>query len=85
LVGAISSLSLLCFGGWFFLTGDETYSLVAFSMLDVILAFLMFNWSPSKIFMGDTGVLVIALLLSFFAIHFINVNYLLSENFPFKF
>src|SRR6185369_1935081 len=41
-------------------------------------------WEPSKIFMGDTGALMIGLLLSFFAVSFINTNYGLPESHPYK-
>jgi UDP-GlcNAc:undecaprenyl-phosphate/decaprenyl-phosphate GlcNAc-1-phosphate transferase len=78
LAGTISSISLLFFGVWFFLAGDTVFSILAFSMFGAILAFLIFNWEPSEIFMGDTGALVIGLTLSVLVIHFINVNSVLS-------
>jgi UDP-N-acetylmuramyl pentapeptide phosphotransferase/UDP-N-acetylglucosamine-1-phosphate transferase len=54
-------------------------------MLGAILAFLIFNWEPSEIFMGDTGALVIGMFLAILAIHFINVNYSLPSSAPYKF
>lgn len=39
-----------------------------------LLAFLHFNISPARTFMGDTGALVIGLLLGIFTIEFISVN-----------
>jgi UDP-GlcNAc:undecaprenyl-phosphate/decaprenyl-phosphate GlcNAc-1-phosphate transferase len=77
LAGTISSIALLFFGIWFFLAGDTVFSILAFSMFGAILAFLIFNWEPSEIFMGDTGALVIGLTLSVLVIHFININSLL--------
>lgn len=74
LAGTISSIALMFFGIWFYLAGDHIFSLLAFSMFGALLAFLIFNWEPSEIFMGDTGALVIGLTLSVFVIHFINLN-----------
>ena len=54
-------------------------------MLGAIFAFLIFNWEPSEVFMGDTGALVIGMMLAILAIHFINVNYNLPEMTPYKF
>lgn len=85
LAGTISSIALLFFGVWFYLAGDFIFSIMAFSMLGAILAFLIFNWEPSEIFMGDTGALVIGLMLSVMTIHFINHNSQLSQEDPLRF
>jgi len=86
LAGTISGIALLFFGIWFFLVGDVIFSILAFAMLGGVIAFLIFNWDPSEIFMGDTGALVIGLTLSIMAIHFINVNHgLLSTDSPYNF
>jgi UDP-N-acetylmuramyl pentapeptide phosphotransferase/UDP-N-acetylglucosamine-1-phosphate transferase len=61
------------------------YAVLSFSMLGAVLAFLIFNWEPSEIFMGDTGALVIGLLLSVLAIRFINVDYALPADHPLRF
>jgi UDP-N-acetylmuramyl pentapeptide phosphotransferase/UDP-N-acetylglucosamine-1-phosphate transferase len=85
LAGTISSIALLFFGIWFYLVGDIVFSVLAFCMLGSILAFLIFNWDPSEIFMGDTGALVIGLMLSIMSIHFINENSQLSGYSPYRF
>lgn len=77
LSGTLSSISLLFFGVWFFSVGEVTYAILSFSMLGGVIAFLCFNWEPSEVFMGDTGALVIGLMLAILSIHFINVNYAL--------
>jgi UDP-GlcNAc:undecaprenyl-phosphate GlcNAc-1-phosphate transferase len=38
--------------------------LIAFVLLGVSLGFLPFNWNPAKIFMGDTGAMLLGLLLA---------------------
>jgi UDP-GlcNAc:undecaprenyl-phosphate/decaprenyl-phosphate GlcNAc-1-phosphate transferase len=85
LAGAVAFLSMMCFGIWFFIIGQVNLSLIALAFVGAILAFLFFNWQPSRIFMGDTGTMVIGLVLSFLAIKFININYSLPDESPYKF
>ncbi len=80
LAGSLSSTSLLCLGFWFYMTGDEVFSIFCFSMVGAILSFLCFNWEPSEIFMGDTGALTIGFFLSIAVIRFINADYNLPES-----
>jgi UDP-N-acetylmuramyl pentapeptide phosphotransferase/UDP-N-acetylglucosamine-1-phosphate transferase len=85
LAGTIASVALLAFGIWFYLNGDNIFAILAFSMFGGVLAFLIFNWEPSEIFMGDTGALVIGMFLAILCIQFINVNYQLPASAPYKF
>ena len=85
LAGTIAIVALLAFGIWFFLVGDRIFSILAFSMLGAIFAFLIFNWEPSEVFMGDTGALVIGMMLAILSIHFINTNYGMPAMTPYKF
>jgi UDP-GlcNAc:undecaprenyl-phosphate GlcNAc-1-phosphate transferase len=85
LAGTIAIVALLAFGIWFYLVDDQVFSMLSFSMLGGIFAFLIFNWEPSEVFMGDTGALVIGMMLGILAIHFINVNYSLPAMTPYKF
>lgn len=85
LAGTIATIALATFGIWFFLIGETLTAILALSMVGAVVAFLTFNWEPSKIFMGDTGALVIGFLFSVLAINFIDANYNLPEENPFKF
>ena len=85
LAGTIASLALIAFGVSFLLAGDIIFGVLSFCMLGAIIAFLLFNWEPSEIFMGDTGALVIGMMLAINAIHFIDVQYNLPATNPFKF
>lgn len=85
LAGTLAMVALLAFGIWFYLINDAVFSIFSFSMLGAILAFLIFNWEPSEVFMGDTGALVIGMMLAILAIHFIDLNYNLPVGAPFKF
>lgn len=85
LAGTIAIVALLAFGIWFFLVDQPIFSILSFSMLGSIFAFLIFNWEPSEVFMGDTGALVIGMMLAILTIYFINVNYDLPAMTPYKF
>lgn len=85
LAGTIAIVALLSFGVWFFLVGEDIFSILSFAMLGAIFAFLIFNWEPSEVFMGDTGALVIGMMLAILVIHFIDVNYALPAMAPYKF
>ncbi|MTI29332.1 MraY family glycosyltransferase, partial [Xanthovirga aplysinae] len=69
---------------WFYLVGNMAMTILLFSLIGAILAFLRFNWAPSKIFMGDTGSLMIGFFLAVVVIYFINVNYNLPLSNPFR-
>ena len=85
LAGTIAVICLVFFGVWFTLVGERFTPILIFSMLGAILAFLSFNWQPAKIFMGDTGALILGFLFSILAISFMEVNYHLEENNMYKF
>lgn len=85
LAGTVGLVSSMFFGVWFYLAGLEAYSFICFALLGTILAFLQFNWAPSKVFMGDTGSLLIGFFLSIITIRFIEANYVLSSGAPHKF
>lgn len=75
LAGAVGVIASLFFGIWFFLNDQTAFALISFGFAGGLLAFLNFNWAPSKIFMGDTGSLLIGFFLSIVTIKFIDSNY----------
>ena len=52
--------------------GQVSAAILAFSLMGAILGFLRFNISPARIFMGDTGSLLIGFMVSVLGILFIN-------------
>jgi len=85
LAGSLALLATVIFGAWFFLQGIEYYSFIAFAFAGSLMGFIYYNWQPAKIFMGDTGALVIGFLLSILAIKFIEINTGLSDGAFLKF
>lgn len=73
LAGSLGLLSTSVFGIYFVSVGHTSDAVLAFSLAGAILAFLIFNFQPARIFMGDTGSLLIGLINSILVIKFINV------------
>lgn len=53
---------------WFYLAGDVPLALLAFVLAGALLGFLFFNAHPARIFMGDSGSLIIGAILAVLAI-----------------
>lgn len=73
LAGSLGLLTTLVFGAYFFYAGQLTYAVMAFALAGSTIGFLLYNFSPAKIFMGDTGSLLLGLVNSILVIKFINV------------
>lgn len=72
LAGSLGLLTTLVFGSYFFYIGQFTYAVMAFALAGSLISFLIYNFSPAKIFMGDTGSLLLGLVNSILVIKFIN-------------
>ncbi len=64
LASGIGVIATLSFGVWNVMNGEMGLAILAFSMVGALLGFLFYNFSPAKIFMGDTGSLVIGFTLA---------------------
>lgn len=73
LAGTLGMLTMSIFGAYFLYVGMGAYGLMAFAFAGSLLAFLIFNYNPAKIFMGDSGSLVLGLVNAILAIKFITV------------
>jgi UDP-GlcNAc:undecaprenyl-phosphate/decaprenyl-phosphate GlcNAc-1-phosphate transferase len=76
LAASVGIISSVVFGTWFLLSGDYGYAFMAVALLGALLIFISFNFSngPNKIFMGDSGSLVLGFVMAVFAIHFNEIN-----------
>ncbi|SHN01622.1 UDP-N-acetylmuramyl pentapeptide phosphotransferase/UDP-N-acetylglucosamine-1-phosphate transferase [Cyclobacterium lianum] len=72
LAGSLSLVTLTILGIWFFSLGMTAYSLISFTLVGGVVAFLAFNWHPAKIFMGDTGSLSLGFALVVLVILFVD-------------
>src|SRR5580692_10914204 len=82
LAGSLGLLSSVVFGIYFLYVGLSPYAVIAFSLAGSLLAFLIFNFQPAKIFMGDTGYLLIGTVNAILVIKFINVANVSDIKFP---
>lgn len=74
LAGSLGLISSLVFGVFFLINKDIPYAVLAFTFAGSLAAFLIYNFHPAKIFMGDTGSLTIGLLNSILVIKFIETG-----------
>ncbi|MDH5598807.1 MAG: undecaprenyl/decaprenyl-phosphate alpha-N-acetylglucosaminyl 1-phosphate transferase, partial [Cyclobacteriaceae bacterium] len=84
LAGSVGMVSIGAFATWFFLTGNYHIAVILFAFVGAIISFLYYNWQPARVFMGDTGALLIGFLLSSSAILFININHAIPDS-PYHF
>jgi len=73
LAGSLGLLSTTIFGVYFLYIGMLPYAVIAFALSGSLLAFLIFNFQPAKIFMGDTGSLLVGTINAILVLKFINI------------
>ena len=74
LAGSLGLISSLVFGIFFLINKNIPYAVLAFTFAGSLVAFLTYNFHPAKIFMGDTGSLMIGLVNSILVIKFIETG-----------
>ncbi len=74
LAGGLGFMSLVTLGLFLTMSGDTNTALIAFALAGGILAFLYFNFNPARIFMGDTGSLLLGFVIAVLAIRLLQVN-----------
>ena len=82
LAGSLGVLTTVVFGVYFFMVGQLTYAVMALSLAGGIIGFLIYNYSPAKIFMCDTGSLLLCLVKSILVIKLINIAGNSAVKFP---
>lgn len=74
LAGSLGVVATSCMGALFFHYGKADYALLSFCITGSLLGFLFFNFSPARIFMGDTGSLVVGFLIAVLCIELLNTG-----------
>ncbi|WP_170008247.1 glycosyltransferase family 4 protein [Bacillus fonticola] len=64
LAAGVSSIALITIAGMAFIMGDTFVMITAGIVLASTLGFLVYNFHPAKIFMGDTGALFLGFVIS---------------------
>lgn len=71
LAAGVGFLSCIAFGVWFIFANEFGYAALSFALAGALFGFLIFNFSPAKIFMGDSGSLIIGMFVCVLAIKLI--------------
>ena len=76
LAAGLSIFSASVFGIWFFLSGHSEFAIVSFSLVGSLTGFFFFNvyGKKNKIFMGDTGSLILGTIMAVLVIQFNEFN-----------
>lgn len=83
LAGSIALIIFVFFGFYFLINKQITQVLISLSLIGPLLAFLKYNVSAKrKIFMGDTGSMVVGFLLVYQSINFLTLNQTTDLIFP---
>ena len=83
LASVLGIIATCFFGGWFLVAGHTDYAILAFVTAGALIAFIKYNFSKKqKIFLGDTGSLIIGVLCATMALQFIKLNALAVGEHP---
>jgi UDP-GlcNAc:undecaprenyl-phosphate GlcNAc-1-phosphate transferase len=74
LAGTIGLITSAVFGTFFLINGNLPYAILGFTFAGSLIAFLIYNFNPAKIFMGDTGSLLIGLVNTILVVKFIETG-----------
>lgn len=74
LAGGLGFMSLLMLGVFLTLGGDSVSAIIAFALAGSILGFLYYNFNPARIFMGDTGSLLLGFVIAVLSIRLMQLN-----------
>lgn len=72
LAGSIGLIASLAFGVFFLVNPDNNkQAILAFALAGALISFLRFNYTPAKIFMGDTGSMMVGFIMAYLSIEFL--------------
>lgn len=69
LLGSVAAIVCLAFGVMAVVCGQGFASLVAFAMAGSLVGFLRYNFPPARVYMGDSGSMLVGLVVGVLAIH----------------
>lgn len=76
LASGLAILATSAFGSWFYLSGHPQFAILSFAMTGSLVGFFIYNvfGRRNKLFMGDTGSLIIGLIISALVVKFNEFN-----------
>ncbi|MCH8525159.1 MAG: undecaprenyl/decaprenyl-phosphate alpha-N-acetylglucosaminyl 1-phosphate transferase [Balneolales bacterium] len=74
LAGSVGFIASATLGTFLFLNGAVNEAILAFALAGALGGFLIYNFEPTRIFMGDTGSMVVGFLLAMLAFNVMQTN-----------
>ncbi len=74
LAGGLGFMSLVTLAIFLTISKDLNSAMIAFALAGALLGFLYFNFNPARIFMGDTGSLVLGFIIAVLCVQLMKVN-----------
>jgi len=74
LAGGLGFMSLVTLGIFLTISKDLNYAIIAFALAGALLGFLYFNFNPARIFMGDTGSLMLGFVIAVLCVQLMKIN-----------
>jgi len=74
LAAGVGIVATVFFTFWFYVGGNVPLAVFSAAMAGALIGFLVFNFSPAKIFMGDSGSLVVGLVICVLSIRLIEFD-----------
>ncbi len=74
LAASLGLVSSVTFALFFLINQNFSYAILGFAMAGALLAFLVFNFHPAKIFMGDSGSMLIGLVNAILLLKFMSTG-----------
>lgn len=72
LAATLGLIAFVSFGVLFYAYGKHDFAILSFCLSGALFGFLIYNFHPAKIFMGDTGSLIIGFFIASQAINLLN-------------
>lgn len=76
LLGILSLLGTSVYGYLFFVAGDWLWALLCTALAGSLIGFLIFNWQPAKIFMGNGGSMFLGTLIACLSLRFLQIEHI---------
>jgi UDP-N-acetylmuramyl pentapeptide phosphotransferase/UDP-N-acetylglucosamine-1-phosphate transferase len=74
LLGALSILGVSLFGVMFFAADEYVWTILSISVLGALIGFLIYNWYPARIFMGNGGSMFLGTFFACISLRFMQLG-----------
>lgn len=81
LASGLAMVSASVIGFWFYLSGNYQFSIMSFALVGSLAGFFLYNvfGKSNKLFMGDTGSLIVGIVISTLVVKFNELNFVCTS------